>query len=54
MFKCKYCDFSDWNMDNDIEEELWGHIQKCHPTVFEDVQDWETATMLGEIGRAHV
>ena len=27
VYKCKYCNFADWDADNDIEEELWGHIQ---------------------------
>lgn len=32
----------------DDEECLWGHIQRCHEDVFEEVQNWETPTMLEE------
>lgn len=28
------------------EEELWGHIQACHPELFEEVRDLETPFML--------
>jgi hypothetical protein len=47
-YKCKYCNFSHWDVDNDIEEELWGHIQMCHPEMFEEVQNWETPDMIEE------
>ena len=47
-FKCKYCGFSCWDVDNDIEEELWGHIQMEHEDKFEEVQDWETPYMIEE------
>lgn len=53
MYRCSFCgekfgDYTKEEFNEYGEEELWGHIQKCHPTVFEDIQDWETATMLGE------
>lgn len=47
-FKCKYCGFGCWDVDNDVEEELWGHIQMCHEDKFEEVQNWETPDMIEE------
>ena len=48
VYKCKYCNFSYWDVDNDVEEELWGHIQMCHEGKFEEVQNWETPDMIEE------
>ncbi len=47
-FKCKYCDFAYWDVDNDVEEALWGHIQMHHEDKFEEVQNWETPDMIEE------
>lgn len=47
-YKCKFCNHSCWDVDNDIEEELWGHIQIHHPDIFEEVQNWETPYMIEE------
>ena len=47
-FRCKYCGFDHWDVDNDIEEELWGHIQMHHTEVFDEVQDLETPYMIEE------
>ena len=47
-YKCKYCDFNYWDVDNDVEEALWGHIQMEHEDKFEGVQDWETPYMIEE------
>lgn len=48
VYKCKYCNFSCWDIDNDVEEELWGHIQMHHKDKFEEVQNWETPDMIEE------
>ena len=48
VYKCKHCGFSCWDIDNDIEEELWGHIQMNHKDKFEEVQNWETPDMIEE------
>ncbi len=48
VFKCKHCDFSCWDVDNDVEEALWGHIQMHHEDVFKEVQNWETPDMIEE------
>jgi|GEM_PF-4133133 len=34
--------------DSYVEEELWGHIQLSHETIFEEVQDFDTSCMLEE------
>ena len=47
-YKCKYCGFIHWDVDNDVEEELWGHIQMNHEDKFEEVQNWETPDMIEE------
>ena len=47
-FKCKYCDFECWTVDEDIDEILWGHIQMQHEDKFEEVQNWETPFMIEE------
>ena len=48
VYKCKHCNFGCWDVDNDIEEELWGHIQMHHEDKFEEVQNWETPDMIEE------
>lgn len=51
-FKCKYCDFSyDDVDDDDVEETLWGHIQMNHEDKFEKIQNWETPDMIEECYR---
>jgi hypothetical protein len=47
-YKCKYCNFNNWDFNNDIEEELWGHIQMHHKDKFEEVQNLETPDMIEE------
>lgn len=47
-YKCKYCNFNNWDSNNDIEEELWGHIQMYHKDKFEEVQNLETPDMIEE------
>ena len=47
-FKCKYCGFDCCDVDNDVEEELWGHIQMNHEDIFEEVQNLETPDMIEE------
>lgn len=47
-FRCKYCGFDCWDVDNDIEEELWGHIQMNHKEIFEEVENLETPFMIEE------
>lgn len=47
-FKCKYCNFSYWDIDGDVEEALWGHIQMCHEDKFEEIQNLETPFMIEE------
>ena len=47
-YKCKYCDFGYWDVDNDVEEQLWGHIQMHHPKIFNEVQNLETPDMINE------
>ena len=47
-YQCKYCNFVCWDINKDIDEELWGHIQMCHEDKFEEVQDWETRDMIEE------
>ena len=43
----RYCEnYNDF--DEYGEEELWGHIQRCHEEEFEECQDWETPWMLEE------
>lgn len=32
--------------DDSWEEDVWGHIQLCHPDLFEEVRDLETPFML--------
>lgn len=51
--KCIYCnkefkanDYEEFS--NCVEEELWGHIQLKHDTIFEEVQDLDTPLMLEE------
>lgn len=48
VYKCKYCGFSYWDVDDDVEERLWGHIQMYHRDKFEEVQNWETPDMIEE------
>ena len=48
VYKCKHCGFSCWDADNEVEEELWGHIQMHHEDKFEEVQNWETPDMIEE------
>ena len=43
-FECEDDDDFDWN----VEEDLWGHIQKEHEEEFEECQDWNTADMIEE------
>lgn len=47
-YKCKCCDFYCWDIGDDVEEELWGHIQMKHEDKFEEVQNWETPDMIEE------
>ena len=48
VYKCRHCNFSCWDVDNDVEEELWGHIQMHHKDKFAEVQNWETPDMIEE------
>ena len=48
VYKCKHCNFVCEGVDNDVEEELWGHIQIHHEDIFEEVQNWETPDMIEE------
>lgn len=47
-FKCKHCGFTCWDVDNDVEEELWGHIQMNHSEKFEEVENLDTPLMIEE------
>lgn len=47
-YKCKHCNFTYEDIGNDVEEELWGHIQRHHEDKFEEVQNWETPDMIEE------
>ena len=47
-FKCKYCGFGCWDVDNDLEEELWEHIQMNHREIYEEVENLETPFMIEE------
>lgn len=48
VYKCKHCSFTYWDVDDDVEERLWGHIQLYHGNKFEEVQNWETPDMIEE------
>ena len=48
VYKCKHCNFSYWDVDDDVEEALWGHVQMHHKDKFEEVQNWETPDMIEE------
>ena len=48
VYKCKHCNFSYWDVDNDVEETLWGHIQMHHGDKFKEIQNWETPDMIEE------
>ena len=47
-YKCKCCSFDSWDSQEDIEEQLWGHIQIYHKNKFEEVQNLETPDMILE------
>lgn len=50
VYKCKHCGIETKVVDDidEIEEELWGHIQLEHEEVFEEVQGDDTPFMLEE------
>lgn len=46
-YKCKYCGHEIGGPDfEELEEELWGHIQMDHEEVFEELQCFDTPEML--------
>lgn len=48
-FECKHCGRKFWCYDrDDLEEELWGHIQLKHPIEFKMCEDFETPAMVEE------
>ena len=56
IMRCNLCGKSvcsfDWNedmYDEDIDEDIWGHLQFKHPEEFEELQDWDTPEMIEEV-----
>lgn len=48
-WKCLHCNTEfEAEEDEDIEEELWGHIQIEHDNIFDEVKDLDTPYMLEE------
>lgn len=48
-FECKHCGRKFFCFDQeDLEEELWGHIQLKHPERFKECEDFETPAMVEE------
>lgn len=48
---CKYCGYEieeDNLFNDDIEEDLWGHIQMNHEDIYENIQDLESPDMIEE------
>ena len=47
IYKCILCNHELEHPDFDeVEEELWGHIQMDHEDLFEEIQDLETPDMI--------
>ena len=47
MWKCKVCgEIVKTEDDEDIEENLWSHIQMNHEEEFHEMQDWCTPYMI--------
>lgn len=47
-FLCQVCGAKVYGGEGDQEEWLWGHIQRRHPDVFEEMQDLESPDMIEE------
>lgn len=48
-YRCKYCGcVFCGESEEDMDEDLWGHIQINHENKFKEVQDWETPYMVEE------
>ena len=47
-YKCKFCNFGYWDADNDVEEELWGHIQMHHENPVYQYSDDGFETYISE------
>lgn len=46
IFTCNICNIQIETDNEDCDEDLWGHMQKCHNNTFQQVQDYESPHMI--------